>query len=419
MSVSNIARQFVSFYQQTGVTRLQSAPLVHPVFPMSFNMSAGLVQLDELLRSSTKIELQKMVVVQKCFRHFDINRVTDFSHLSFFEMGGYFEVGKFDRLSLMRKMFTLLTEVYKINPQRLWVSVFGGDELFGYHFEQDRAMAELWQSLLPHPDQVRYFDHTQSFWTQGGGAELAVASKLCGMETEVFYDLTGQPCSVGCLPNCNCGRFMEISNNLFITHQIMNDLSIKPLLNQAVESVIGIERVAAVAEQCLCVTDTSDFQRLRQLLPDSASQQSLSRCNRIIDHVRALCFLISDGAPDPGRNGRARILRTMMRQLLTDFYCLDLAIEETLTTLIQAIIKMYASRYPELEGKKTLIAQKICLHAQVYWSTLIKTGASINRLKAKNKTTVLTAAEQEYFRHRGIPLELQDKFSNLAFLLDK
>src|SRR3989344_3843192 len=93
MTITQIAEQFLSFYKSNNAEILESAPLIHPLFPMSFNMSAGLVQLDPLLRSNEQILNRRMVVIQKCFRHFDVNKVTDFSHLSFFEMGGYFEVG--------------------------------------------------------------------------------------------------------------------------------------------------------------------------------------------------------------------------------------------------------------------------------------------------------------------------------------
>ncbi len=97
MAISKIANQFVTFYKLKGAEILPSSPLIHPLFPMSFNMSTGLVQLDPLLRSKDIIHNKKMAVVQKCFRQFDINKVADLAHLSFFEMGGYFEVGMLNR----------------------------------------------------------------------------------------------------------------------------------------------------------------------------------------------------------------------------------------------------------------------------------------------------------------------------------
>lgn len=90
MKITQTAELFLSFYKSKGAELLKSSPLIHPLFPMSFNMSAGLVQLDPLLRSKEVFKNKKMAVVQKCFRHFDVSKVTDYSHLSFFEMGGYF-----------------------------------------------------------------------------------------------------------------------------------------------------------------------------------------------------------------------------------------------------------------------------------------------------------------------------------------
>lgn len=417
MNISHITEQFLFFYNSKGVEILSSSPLIHPLFPISFNMSAGLVQLDHLLRSNDIIENKRMVVVQKCFRHFDVNKVTDYSHLSFFEMGGYFEVGNFDKATAMKYIYDLLVGVYKIDPSRLWITVFSGGDVFGKQFSKDQEIIETWQKLLPNKDQIIGFGKEHNFWTQGGGAEIAIESKLCGPQTEIFYDLGKKDCKKKtCLPNCDCGRFLEISNNLFITHKITGELKVLPLQNKAIESVIGIERVCAVIENKNTVFDIKEISNLRNMLilENQESKETTIRKNRVVDHIRALCFLIPEGAPLPGRNGRARIIRTLIRELLTDLYVLNLNTSEKIEPLISKIISMYQARYPDLIGKEKQIFQMISDHEKVYLKTLNKAGGAIQRYLKRNNKNKLSETETEYFRKQyGVPVELQDRYLNL------
>jgi len=417
MTISQISDQFLSFYKSNGAEILDSAPLIHPLFPMSFNMSAGLVQLDPLLRSNEQILDKKMAVIQKCFRHFDVNKVTDFSHLSFFEMGGYFEVGNFNKQNSMELIFNLLVEEYQIDPTKLWITYFSGDDIYGHEFSKDEEILAVWKKLLPNNNQIVGFGKEYNFWTQGGGAEIAIESKLCGSQTEIFYDLGENGCKEKpCLPNCKCGRFLEISNNLFITHKITGELKIVSLLNKAVESVIGVERVCAVTENKSNVYDIGELTGLSRLLHTDSEEtfENTLRKNRIADHIRALCFLIPEGAPLPGRNGRARIIRTLIREMLTDLYVLKLKSAEKINQLILQVVSVYQHRYPELTGEETKISEFILDHERIYMKTLTKAGAVIRRHLIKSNKKILDTQEADYFRKQfGIPVELQERFINL------
>ena len=417
MAIFRVTEQFLSFYKSKGAKILSSAPLIHPLFPMSFNMSAGLVQLDHLLRSKNIIQNKKMVVVQKCFRHFDVSKVTDYSHLSFFEMGGYFEIGNFSKKTSMKYIFNLLVNEYQIDPSKLWVTYFSGDTIFRKQFPIEKEMLDFWRKLLPSKNQIIGFNKKHNFWVQGGGTEIAVESKLCGPQIEIFYDLGNKGCKKEhCLPNCECGRFLEISNNLFITHKITSELKVQPLLNKAVESVIGIERVCAVIENQSSVFEIEEIAHLTNLLQtnDNTKKEIQKRKNRIADHVRALCFLIPEGAPLPGRSGRARIIRTLIRGLLTDLYTLDLNSSEKIKQLISEIILTYQFRYPNLHVKEKQIFKMILDHEKIYLKSLNKAKNAIMRYLEKNNKNQLDETEKEFFRKQfGIPFELQERYINL------
>ena len=321
----------------------------------------------------------------------------------------------------MKYIYDLLVGIYKIDPSKLWITVFSGGDVFGQQFSKDQEVFETWQKLLPNKDQIIVFGKEHNFWTQGGGAEIAIESKLCGPQTEIFYDLGKKDCNKEtCLPNCDCGRFLEISNNLFITHKITGELKVLPLQNKAIESVIGIERVCAIIENKNTVFDIEEIVNLRNLLilENQESQETTIRKNRIVDHIRALCFLIPEGAPLPGRNGRARIIRTLIRELLTDLYIHNLNSIEKIKQLIGEVTKAYKDRYPELIGKEKQIFQMIFDHEIIYQKTLEKAARAIQRHLKKNNKSRLDEAETEYFRKQfGIPNELQEKY--LAMVSEK
>jgi alanyl-tRNA synthetase len=416
MKTSKVAENFLSYYKLKAAKVLPSSPLIHPLFPMSFNMSAGLVQLDPILRDQKVIHNKQMVVVQKCFRHFDVKKVTSTSHLSFFEMGGYFEVGKFNKERILSYIYDFLVSELKIDADKLWVTVFAGDEIYGRKFPEDKDVFKIWRELLPNRKQIIYFNKNNNFWLQGGGTEIAIESKLCGPQTEIFFDLGKTECKENqCLPNCPCGRFLELSNILFITHKLTSDLRIESLTNKAIESVIGIERVVAMIEKRKSVYEIEDIHSLvKELISRDnglTNSQSLQRRNRIIDHIRALVFLISEGAPPPGKNGRARIIRTLIRELLTDFYFLNLDSQKLIPLLVNKVIEEYSPRYPELQNSNVKILNMIFDHEEIYLKTLEKVGGRMQRYLVKNNKTRPDEKDRIYFREQfGIPIELQKKY---------
>lgn len=332
-------------------------------------------------------------------------------------MGGYFEVGKFSKQNSMELIFNLLVNEYKIDPSKFWITYFSGDDIYGRKFPKDEEILAIWKKLLPNGNQIIGFGKDHNFWTQGGGAEIAMESKLCGPQTEIFYDLGENGCNENpCLPNCKCGRFLEISNNLFITHKITGELKVLPLLNKAVESVIGVERVCAITENKKNVFDIGELVCLTGLLQTNNEEmpEITSRKSRIADHIRALCFLIPEGAPLPGRNGRSRIIRTLIREMLTELYVLKLESSEKINQLISQVISVYQHRYPELVGKDTKISEFIFDHEKIYLKTLTKAGGVIKRHLIKNNKKLLDKHEAEYFKKQfGIPVELQEMYINL------
>ena len=199
-----------NYYKNAGYKEVPHDPLVHEAFPTSFNMSAGLVQLDPRIRSKNIMPKHEEVIVQQCVRNFDIAKVGDESHLSFFEMAGAFQVAEYDKKQTVLLIWNFLVDELGLNPDKLWGTVFGWDEVEGRTIELNESVLELVKEITN--DKTIIGNKESNLWQQGGGAELTDNKRLCGPQVEFFYDL-GEVAGCKdptCSPLCKCGRFLEI-----------------------------------------------------------------------------------------------------------------------------------------------------------------------------------------------------------------
>jgi alanyl-tRNA synthetase len=407
--MKDIRNEWISFYKSLGYASIKSAPLIHPLFPLSFNMSAGLVQLDPLIRGKQKIDLLKQCVIQKCFRYFDLDKIGDDTHLSFFEMAGAFEIGKFEDKETIERLYFFLTNILGINPEKLFITSFDQDQIANKKIVLDSHLKDFLTSLVG--KRVIYGSEETNFWKQGGGAVFMDNMRLCGPSIEFFYDLGKKDCTNDkCNPFCSCGRFIEISNILLIKHYIDHNQApeIKDLINPATEVVIGVERLSQIIENKKNVFQTSSFEPLINILSLAADKIDV---RIIVDHIKSLCFILSEEKIYPGKNGRNRIIRTLIRNLLTSFYLLNLPVEKYLSILIDEVIALYIDEYPEINNAKNNVLEIVSEHKIVFDKTIEKAKRKINDYIVKNHITKIGNSEKEYFKlHFGLSSKLTDYF---------
>jgi len=407
--MKNLRDEWINFYNSLGYVTLKSAPLIHPLFPMSFNMSAGLVQLDPLIRGKKKVELLKQCVVQKCFRYFDLEKVGDDTHLSFFEMAGAFEIGKFNDKETIENIYIFLTKTLNINPEKLYITTFKKDTIFGKTITLNSHLEEYLISLVG----KRLIIGTQetNFWKQGGGAVFMDNMRLCGPSIEFFYDLGKKDCTnQNCNPFCSCGRFIEISNTLLIKYYIDHNQApeVKELINPATEVVIGVERLSQVVEEEDNIFQTNGFVSLAGKLGQSLVNKD---ARIILDHLKSLCFILSEEKIYPGKSGRNRIIRTLIRNILSSFYILNISLEEYLPVLIDNVIELYVDQYPEIKNAKKNVLGIVIEHKEIFDKTIEKAKRKINEYLDKNHIEKITEKDKEYFKlHFGLSPKLTDCF---------
>jgi alanyl-tRNA synthetase len=260
-------------------------------------------------------------------------------------------------------MWHLVTDVLRIAPNCLSVTYFGGGIKGGHEFPPDLETCRVWKQIGLSEEQVVALGPEDNFWMQGGGIDGRESIRKCGPNTEVFFD-RGEAfgCDANCRPGCRCGRFVEFANSLFIFAELDERTGALRLMNRPFnETVIGTERVAMITQskasvfEIDCINPLLD--KVKEFCNGVSSENWAERSQEIIcDYVRALLFLVADGAPPPGKGGRPRIVKLLIRGVLTQLEILKIASPAFLPELIDAVIAIYGERHPGLmAGKQNLL----------------------------------------------------------------
>lgn len=414
MNINEIRTQFVSYYNDLGFQLLTRAPMIHPLIPMSFVMSAGLVQIETSLSKAKNRSGNKFMLVQDCFRHFDLENVgKDDIHLSLFEMPGAFVFSKDGKQQTIRYMWELATEQFGINPNRIWASYFGGDNLNGKKIPEDESTRRAWIEIGVSEERLIRKGIDQNYWLQGGSILNNEANfRKCGPNTELFYDRGKElSCNETCQPGCKCGRFIEFSNSLFISYELNPKKGIlTQIADPFIETVIGTERVAMILQGVDSVFETEFYQPIIDFIYpfincNNLSSDLINSSVRVIaDHLRALIVLIADGAPPPGRNGRQRIIKLLIRGVLTRQILLSIKSKEFLSILIRLIIKIFNySKLVNSETEKTLI-EYFHIESLRFYKTIEKGERKIDKILQENKGRTLAGSQILFLEKKyGLP----------------
>jgi alanyl-tRNA synthetase len=418
MHPQTINERFVDYYQSLGFKYLPGTSLLHPSIPMTFVMSAGLAEVETALaQAGGRSPENDYVLVQNCFRHFDVDRIGHSDlHLSLFQMPGAFSFGHINRRVTVQHMWNFSTRDMMIDPSCLWATYFAGGQISGHFFEKDIDTFQAWLDIgLPEENIIGLgVDH--NFWKQGGGIDGQENSRKCGPNTELFFDRGPQlRCGPGCRPGCRCGRFVEFANSLFIFSEIDAETNTLSLMTEPfTETVVGTERVAMILADKATVYEIETVKPLVDKLRDLYSGHkadvpfdALENERVLVDHLRALVFLVADGAPPPGKGGRRRLMRILMRRALSQMEILRIDPSRCLLPLIDLVITLAASQDLDLaRGRDTLLAY-LASERQVFERTLSRGYRQIDRLLARNNTSGLNGQELvKLVKQFGIPVSL-------------
>jgi alanyl-tRNA synthetase len=427
MRFSDIGQAFLEYYQNRGFSVLPSSSLLHPSIPMSFVMSAGLAQVETALDQIGKRAGHKHVLVQNCFRYFDVGRVgTDDVHLSLFEMPAAFSFNALGRADIVQYLWEFLTSDLGIEPESLWVTYFAGGEVTGHAFVEDAETHRAWRSIGVPAERIISRGIKDNFWKQGDGIEGRVRYRKCAPSTEVFFDRGASfACGADCRPPCHCGRFIELANSLFVSTEMDTETQkLQAMTEPFFEAVCGTERVAMVLQGKTSVFEIDNvypiLHAIRQFgYPGGLSEESVATSERILaDHLRALAFLVSDGAPPPGKDARNRLVKILIRRIVTHQIILDIESPAFFPTMADVMISLYEDQPALKDSRNTLLAY-IGAESERFRRTLARGRRHAERLLKQNGRGALTGEQiVDLEKKHGMPsafLEAMLRERGLAF----
>lgn len=406
MKVSEIRESFLSYFESKGCVRMPSSSLI-PDDPSLLLTAAGMVQFKPIFLGVKKPEVKRATTVQKCVRTTDIDIIgTTGRHLSFFEMLGNFSFGDYFKREAIRWAWEYSTEVLKLDPERIWVSVF----------EDDDEAEELWLEETPVPlGRIVRMGEEDNFWAAG-------PTGPCGPCSELYYD---QGESFGCDdPNCavgcECDRYVEYWNLVFMQYNRDEAGNLNPLPNKSIDTGMGLERIAAILQGVKTNYETDELIQLIRMAEEITSKkygedEPVDIALRIIaDHARSIIFMISDGVL-PSNEGRGYVLRRLIRRAVR--FARLLGVEEPfLNKLCSKVIDMNGSVYPELVAQSELSSGIIAAEEERFSKTL-RTGLSyLDEALAGLSSGERLSGEAAFTLHDtyGFPIDLTSEIAKEA-----
>jgi alanyl-tRNA synthetase len=354
-----IVETYLDFFRSRGHVELPSSSLVPENDPTVLLTTAGMQQMIPYMLGRAEPPAKRLSSVQKCFRTTDIDSVGDRAHLTFFEMLGNFSIGDYFKSEMILMAWELVTQGFDIPPDRVWVTV---------HPSDDEA-PELWRSVGLPPNRI--VDDESNFWGPPG------ASGPCGPDTEIYVD---RGPAFGCGrddcrgPLCDCERYLEIWNLVFMEYFQDTDGKRSPLAQPNIDTGAGLERIASVLQDTPSVYETDLFLPIMNKAGEMAGKQygadeATDYALRVLaDHGRAMVFLVGDGV-QPGNEGRGYVLRRVIRRAVR--YGQRLGLDRPfLADLAEIVINRMSGRHPTLRATGDQIQQILSTEESRFLSTL-------------------------------------------------
>jgi alanyl-tRNA synthetase len=381
MNINDIRSKYLDFFEKRGHAVIPSASLVPHNDPTTLFTGSGMQPLLPYLLGQPHPKGARLADSQKSFRAEDIEEVGDNRHTTFFEMLGNWSLGDYFKREQLPWFFEFLTDEVGINPENLYVTAFIGDET--NNVPRDTESAEIWQTLFAKKGieakivevgsesdgyrlgmrggRIFYYEAKKNWWSRAGVPEKMPAGEPGGPDSEVFYDFgTPHDTAFGaeCHPNCDCGRFLEIGNSVFMQYIKQEDGSFKTLPKANVDFGGGLERIAAAAMGTPDVFRIDVFQEIIQLLEHfsgkSYDDARYTRSFRIIaDHMRAAVMMFGDGVR-PGNTAQGYVLRRLLRRAAQHAQKIEIEYDQREESMLNRaaiiVIEKYKHAYPELAG---------------------------------------------------------------------
>ena len=433
MNAQEIRSAYIKFFEGRGHSAIPRALLVPQNDPTTLFTGSGMQPLISYLLGEEHPSGQRLVDSQTCLRAQDIEEVGDNRHTTFFEMLGNWSLGSYFKSEQLPWFFEFLTDVVGLDPVKLYVTCFIGDQ--SYDIAKDVDSANIWEELFRskgieagqveigseengyrvgmQEGRIFYYDASKNWWCRAGKINLMPEGEPGGPDSEVFYRFyerdhdENEKLKYGdfCHPNCDCGQFLEIGNSVFMEY-LKTDTGFSKLPKQNVDFGGGLERIAAAALNEQDVFKVSILWPIVEKLEDLSGKNYASHTESmrvIADHLRAATVLAVDGIV-PSNKEQGYVMRRLMRRAIR--FAIELGVEQNLCAeLVPIITSLYQDSFPEINDSKDRVIDILIKEEKVFRQTLRKGLGVFNSITASGKNITGQDIFKLYDTY-GFPLEL-------------
>lgn len=435
MKTNDIRKKYLEFFAKHGHAIVPSAPLVPQNDPTTLFTGSGMQPMIPYLLGEKHPLGTRVADSQKSFRAEDIEEIGDNRHTTLFEMLGNWSFGDYFNNEQIRWMSEFLFDEIGIDPNKLYVTVFSGDEK--NNLPKDIESAELWKKIFAEKGidapiveigseangaevgmqggRIFYYEAKKNWWSRAGIPDNMPVGEPGGPDSEMFYEFSNvehdPKFGKQCHPNCDCGRYLEIGNNVFMTYKKVGEGKFELLPNKNIDFGGGLERMSAASNNDADVFTidifTSIIGTLEKLSGKNYSDKAYTASFRIIaDHIRASVFLIGDGV-NPSNTEQGYFVRRLLRRAIRYWDKLGIA-GEGLSQLVGTITDFYQEAYPELASKKVEITEEIKKEEERFRQTLERGLKEFEKLPVG---AISAAQSSMLYQSYGFPFELIEELA--------
>ncbi len=414
MRTDEIRQAFLEFFKSKGHTIVPSDSLVPKDDPTLLFTGAGMNQFKEKFLGRN-VTYKRAASSQKCLRTGDLDNVGKTSgHHTFFEMLGNFSFGDYFKKEAMQWSWEFFTKVLKIDPERLWASVY----------KDDKEAYDIWKDIIKMPEnRIMKFGEKDNFWPSE--APTKGPNGPCGPCSEIFYDY-GKDVGCkkpGCTPACDCGRFIEVWNMVFTQFDRQQDGSLKPLPAKNIDTGMGLERLASVMQGVktnfeidIFVPLVGEIEKLSAVSCKLSAKKA--KINAIADHIRAVTFCIADSVM-PSNEERGYVVRKLIRRAMS--HGQDIGIKEPfLYKLVSVVTQVMKAQYPELAERRDDIAQVVKKEEEAFLfviqTQLPKVNEAFENIKKTKELKRLPEIAFTFYDTYGMPYDMLEELAEKSGL---
>jgi len=445
LTANQIRQKYLDFFKSKGHQIIPSASLVPENDPTLLFVNSGMFPLVPFLLGEKHPLGNRLVDSQKCIRTEDIDEVGDNRHLTFFEMMGNWSLGDYFKKEQLPWIFEFLIKELELDPNKLYVSVYRGNEKL--NIPKDSEAVQIWQDIFKsvgieakdvdmaeekglQNGKIFYYPDKENWWSRAGVPENMPIGEPGGPDSEMYYDQgaelkfheNSQWKDAPCHPACDCGRFIEIGNSVFMQYK-KTDQGFEPLEKKNIDFGGGLERITMVTQGVTSAYETDLFTPIISKIADLSNleyQKNIKAFRIIADHLKAATMILSENAQiTPSNTDQGYIIRRLIRRAVR--YGKQLGIKENFCTQIaEEVITIYQDHFPEIKKNQEFVKKQLLQEEKKFAKTLEKGEKEFIKMTQDNQLSGQEAFI--LFSTYGFPLELTQELAqekNIKIDLDQ